>query len=402
MTFARSLCAAAMLVSLSCGATRAADTEPGPGVSASEITIGQTMPYSGPASAYAAIGVAEAAYFRMINERGGIGGRKVTLLSLDDGYTPSRAVEQTRRLVEQDRVQLIFSMFGTATNAAVQRYLNDRGVPQLFPVSGASRWDDPGRFPWTMGFQPTLRTEGRTVARYLLRTHPNARVAVLYQNDDFGKDYVKGLEEGLGPEGKRSLVMKASYETADPTVESQIIALRASGADTLVNVSTSKFTAQAIRKIHDLGWQPLHFVFSGSSSRAEVLAPAGLDNAQGLMTTQWAKDPTDPKWRNDTATHDWLQWMASHNPHGERDSSLNVAGYNWAMALEQVLRQGAGDLSRANIMRQAASLDLQLPMMLPGIKVSTSTHRFNAIRDLALKRFNGEFWESVGDIIYGE
>jgi ABC-type branched-subunit amino acid transport system substrate-binding protein len=402
MILAKLLCTTAVLVCLSCSDLRARDIETGPGLSATEITIGQTMPYSGPASAYAAIGRAEAAYFRMINERGGIGGRKVTLLSLDDGYTPNRTVEQVRRLVEQDHVQLIFSTFGTATNAAIQRYLNDRGVPQLFPVSGSARWADPDRFPWTMGFQPTLRAEGRAIARYILQAQPNALIAVLYQNDDFGKDYVKGLEQGLGTQAKRRLAMRASYETTDPTVESQIIALRASGADILIDVSTSKFTAQAIRKMADLDWRPLHFVFSGSSSRAEVLAPAGLDNARGLMTSQWAKDPTDPKWQNDAATQEWLQWLARYYPQGERDSALNVAGYNWAMVLDRLLRQCGSDFSRVNIMRQAANLDFQLPMMLPGIRVSTSPHRFNAVHDLALKRFNGEFWESVGDIILGE
>jgi branched-chain amino acid transport system substrate-binding protein len=402
MSIARAMYAAAILVSLPWCAPLGANNDMGPGVSDSEVKIGQTMPYSGPASAYAAIGKAEAAYFRMINERGGIDGRKVNLLSLDDGYSPPRTVEQIRRLVEQDHVQLIFSTFGTATNAAVQRYLNERGVPQLFPVSGAKRWGDPDRFPWTIGFQPTLQAEGRAVAYYIMQTRPNARVAVLYQNDDFGKDYLKGFEERLADEGKRILVSKASYEITDPTVDSQIIALRASGADTLVDVSTGKFTTQAIRKTGDLGWRPLHFVFSGSSARAEVLRPAGLENAKGLMSAQWAKDPTDPRWRDDAATRDWVQWMKRYNPQGELDSTLNVAGYNWTMALEQVLRQCAGDLSRANIMRQAANLDIQLPMVLPGIRLSTGPRQFHAIRDLALKRFTGEFWESVGEIIPGE
>jgi len=402
MNIARAMYAAAILVSLPWCAPLGANNDMGPGVSDSEVKIGQTMPYSGPASAYAAIGKAEAAYFRMINERGGIDGRKVNLLSLDDGYSPPRTVEQTRRLVEQDHVQFIFSTFGTATNAAVQRYLNERGVPQLFPVSASKRWGDPDRFPWTIGFQPTLQAEGRAVAQYIMQTRPNARIALLYQNDDFGKEYLKGFEESLPDKGKWMLVSKASYEITDPTVDSQIIALRASGADTLVDVSTGKFTTQAIRKTGDLGWRPLHFVFSGSSARAEVLRPAGLENAKGLMSAQWAKDPTDPRWRDDAATRDWVQWMKRYNPQGELDSTLNVAGYNWTMALEQVLRQCAGDLSRANIMRQAANLDIQLPMVLPGIRLSTGPRQFHAIRDLALKRFTGEFWESVGEIIPGE
>jgi branched-chain amino acid transport system substrate-binding protein len=379
-----------------------ADKKYDPGVTDSEIKIGQTMPYSGPASMYATIGRAEDAYFRMVNDQGGVNGRRIVLISLDDGYTPPKAVEQTRKLVESEEVLLVFSTFGTATNAAVQSYLNKHGIPQLFPVSGATRWGDPEHFPWTMGLQPTLQTEGRIVARYLLQHRPGAKIGVLYQNDDFGKDYLKGLKNGLGGKAATMVVREDSYDITDPTVDSQIIALRASGADVLVDVSTAKFAAQAIRRVYDMGWKPLHFVFSGATGRSEVLIPAGLEKAAGLVSTAWAKDPTDPQWRNDAATRAWIAWMNQYYPQGDPSSSFNVAGYNWAMTLVQVLRQCGDDLTRDNLMRQAANLDIELPMLLPGIKVSTSPTQFFPVRDMQLKKFNGDFWESFGEVMRAE
>src|SRR5579863_7435434 len=272
----------------------------GPGVTDAEIKIGQTMPYSGPLSTYGTIGKAESAYFHMINEQGGVNGRKIVLVSLDDGYSPPRTLEQTRRLVEQDQVLLLFNSFGTAPNAAIQPYLNERGVPQLFPLSGATRWGDPEHFPWTIGFQPSLQVEGYAVARYIRQQWPNAKIAVLYQNDDFGKDYMKGLADGLGEVARRAIVGETSYETTDPTVDSQIVTLQASGADVLVNVSAGKFTAMAIRKAYQIGWRPSQFIFSGASTREAMLGLPRPGQAAGLITAQWFKDPTDPTWRNDS------------------------------------------------------------------------------------------------------
>jgi branched-chain amino acid transport system substrate-binding protein len=389
----------AILLGLALAQPAAAAKSYGPGVTDSEIRIGQTMPYSGPASIYGTIGRAESAYFRMVNDRGGVNGRKIILVSLDDGYSPPKALEQTRKLVEHDEVLLIFSTFGTATNSAIQRYLNEHRVPQLFPISGATRWGDPERFPWTMGFQPTLQAEGRVAARYLLQERPSAKIAVLYQNDDFGKDYLKGLKDALGTNAATMIVGEATYETTDPTIDSQIIGLRGSGADVLVDVSAAKFTAQAIRKVYDIGWKPLHVVFSGATGRSEILEPAGLQKAVGLVSAAWAKDPTDPQWRDDPATKEWIDWMSRYYPEGDPTSSFNVAGYNWAMALIQVLRQCGADLSRDNIMRQAANLDLELPMLLPGIKVRTGPRQFFPVRDLQLKRFNGEIWQSFGAVM---
>ena len=392
----------AALASLSIPGTASAGKVDPPGVSDSEIKIGQTMPYSGGASAYGTIGKAEAAYFRMVNEQGGINGRKLVLKSLDDGYSPPKTVEQTRKLIEQDGVLLIFGTFGTAQNAAVQRYLNERGVPQLFPVSGASRWGDPEHFPWTMGFQPTYRIEAGVIARYLLEHKPNARIAVLSEDDDFGRDYLGGLKSALGEAAHRMIVGEATYQGSDPTVDSQIVTLQASGADVFVDVSTAKFTAQAIRKAYDIGWKPLYFVFSGATARAAVLEPAGLEKSRGLMSVQFAKDPTDPRWQDDRATQEWRAWMARYYADGDPASSFNVAGYNWAMALVQVLKQCGDDLSRENIMRQAANLDVELPMLLPGIRLHTGPKQFLPIREMQLKRFDGAVWESFGEVIKAE
>jgi branched-chain amino acid transport system substrate-binding protein len=371
-----------------------------PGVSDSEIRIGQTMPYSGPASAYGAIGHAEAAYFTMLNEQGGVNGRRITLLSLDDGYSPPRTFEQTRRLVEQENVAFIFSSLGTPTGVVVHKYLNEKKVPQLFQSSGATFWGDPEHFPWTIGWQPNYQTEGAIYGRYLLQVKPNARVAVLYQNDDAGRDYVAGFKAGLGPEAaQRMIVAVATYETTDPTLESQIVTLQGSGADVLFDNSTPKFAAQAIRKVYDVGWRPLHFLMSVASSVSAVLEPAGFDKSQGLVSAAYLKDPNDPQWKDDPAFKDWLAFMQRYNPEGNLGDSFNVSGYSLAQTVVQVLKQCGDDLSRENIMRQAANLDLELPMLLPGIKVRTTPNSFYPVQRMRLARFAGKQWVLFGDVI---
>jgi ABC-type branched-subunit amino acid transport system substrate-binding protein len=371
-----------------------------PGVSDTEIRIGQTMPYSGPASAYAAIGRAEAAYFAMLNEQGGVNGRRITLLSLDDGYSPPKTFEQTRRLVEQENVAFIFSSLGTPTGVVVHKYLNEKNVPQLFQSSGATFWGDPEHFPWSMGWQPNYQTEGAIYGRYLLRVKPNARVAVLYQNDDAGRDYVAGFKAGLGAAAaQRMIIAVATYETTDPTLESQIVALQASGADVLFDNSTPKFAAQAIRKVYDVGWHPLHFLTSVASSVSAVLEPAGFDKSQDLVSAAYLKDPNDPQWKDDPAYKDWLAFMQRYDPEGNLGDSFNVSGYALAQTVVQVLKQCGDDLSRENIMRQAANLDLELPMLLPGIKVRTSPNNFYPVQRMRLARFEGKQWALFGEVL---
>ena len=372
------------------------------GASDTEIKIGQTMPYSGPGSAYGTIGRAESAYFQMINDQGGINGRKLTLLSLDDGYSPPKTVEQVRRLVEDDGVLLIFQSLGTAANTAIQRYLNARKVPQLFVATGATKWGDPQNFPWTMGWQPNYQSEGRIYAKYVLQHKPNAKVGVLYQNDDYGKDYLKGLKEGLG--SKASLIVReVSYEASDPTVDSQIITLQASGADTFFIFAIPKFAAQAIRKTYDIGWRPLAFVNNVSSSVASVLEPAGLDKSTGLITALYLKDPTDPQWQKEKSFKDWVEWMKRYYPQGDLTDIANVYGYSIAQTMVQVLRQCSDDLTREAVMREAANLkNLELPMLLPGIRVNTSPTDFYPVEQMQLARFDGKRWSLFGEVITGE
>jgi branched-chain amino acid transport system substrate-binding protein len=379
----------------------AAEKQYGPGVSDSEIKIGQTMPYSGPASAYSTIAKAEMAYFALLNEKGGIGGRKITLVSLDDGYSPAKTVEQTRRLVEQETVLLDFNPLGTAANTAIEKYLNEKKVPQLFVATGATKWGDPDHFPWTMGWAPTYQTEGHIFARYILSHVPDAKIAVLYQNDDYGKDYLKGLKDGLG-QASTLIVKEATYEVSDPTVDSQIVSLQASGANVFYDVSGPKFAAQAIRKVFDIGWHPLHLLNSVSGSVGAVLKPAGLDRAEGIVTATYIKDPTDPQWQDDPAFRDWLAWMQHYYPDGDLADIANVYGYSLAMTLVQVLTQCGDDLTRENVMRQAAHLDLELPMLLPGVKVGTSPTQFYPIRQMQLARFNGKIYERFGEVFSSE
>ena len=370
-----------------------------PGVTDSEIKIGQTMPYSGPASAYGTIGKAEVAYFAMVNEQGGVNGRKLNLISIDDGYSPPKAVEQIRKLVEQDQVAFIFQSLGTANNAAFRKYLNSRKIPQLFIASGASKWNDPEHFPWTMSWQPSYRTETFIYAKYILQTKPDAKIGVLYQNDDAGKDYLQSLREALG-KFDNMLVAAVSYEPTDATIDSQIIQLQASGVDTLLDATSAKFAAQAIRKIYDIGWKPLHIMNYNSSSIAAVLKPAGLAKSVGLITVAFLKDPNDPQWADDPAVAEWRAWMAAYFPEGDPADANNVYGHLVAQTLIQVLKQCGDDLSRDNIMRQAANLhEVTLPLLLPGMKLNTSPTDYRPLKQLRLARFNGQNWQLLADVV---
>jgi branched-chain amino acid transport system substrate-binding protein len=373
--------------------------ENAPGVSDSEIRIGQTMPFSGPASAYSAIGKAELAFFTMLNEHGGVNGRKIRLISVDDGYSPPKTFEQTRRLIEQEKVAFIFSSLGTPTGTVVHKYLNEHKVPQLFQASGASFWADPEHFPWTMGWQPNYKVEGAIYGRYLLQRDPHARIAVLYQDDDAGRDYVAGFRQGLGEAAKKLIVAVATYEVTDATLDSQIVSLQSSGATVLFDNTTPKFAAQAIRKTYDIGWRPLHFLMSVATSVSAVMAPAGFEKGQGIITAQYLKDPNDPQWQDDPGMKDWLAFMKKYYPEGNLGDSFNVYGYSVAETLVQLLKQCGNDLSRENIMRQAARLDIALPLLLPGIRVHTGPNDFSPVKQMRLARFEGKKWVLFGDVI---
>src|ERR1700722_7930796 len=371
-----------------------------PGVSDSEIMIGQTMPFSGPASAYAAIGNAEAAYFRMINDQGGINGRKINLIAYDDSYNPAKTVEQTRKLVESDGVLLMFGSLGTAPNAAVQKYLNDKKVPQLFTATGATRFSDPVNFPWTMPVIPSYQTEGRLYGRYILANHPNAKIGILYQNDDLGKDYITGLKQILGAQAASMIAPEAAYEPTDPTVDSQIVRLKSVGADLFYNISTPKFAAQAIRKIAELGWKPVHILANISSSVGGVLKPAGFEASQGIISVSYLKDPGDATWDNDPGMTKWRAFMDKYYPAGDKNSSLNTSGYGIAQLLEVVLRNCGDNLTRENVMKHATSLkDVQLDISLPGTVMNTSPTDYRVVKQLQTMRFKGEHWEGFGSII---
>jgi branched-chain amino acid transport system substrate-binding protein len=370
-----------------------------PGASDTEIKVGNIMPYSGPASAYGTIGKVEAAYFKMVNDNGGINGRKVNFISADDGYSPPKTVEMARKLVEQDEVLLVFQPLGTAPNTAIQKYLNVKKVPQLFVATGASKWNDPKDNPWTMGWQPSYQTEGSIYAQYVLKTKPDAKIAILYQNDDYGKDYLKGFRDGLG--AKTSLIVKeVSYEVSDPTVDSQMVQLQASGADVFFNITTPKFAALAIRKAYDLGWKPIHFLNNVSASVGSVLVPAGLEKAVGVISTQYIKDPTDPQWAKDPAVMAWRDFMAKYYPDGDLKDSSNIYGYTAAASLAQVLKQCGDNLTRENVMKQAASLkDFRVETMLPGIKMNTGPADFAPIESVQLIKFDGKQWVRFGDVM---
>jgi branched-chain amino acid transport system substrate-binding protein len=370
-----------------------------PGVTATEIKIGNTNPYSGPASAYGTIGKVIAAYFKKVNEEGGINGRKINFITYDDGYTPPKTVEMVRRLVEQDQVAFVFQTLGTPTNSAIHKYMNQQKVPHLFVATGATKWGDPQHFPWTMGWQPTYQTEGKIYAQYILKNVPDAKIGILYQNDDYGKDYLKGLKDGLGDAAKKLIVLEQSYETTDPTIDSQIVNLKNSGANVFYNVTIPKFAVQAIKKAHDIGWKPLHLLNSVSQSVGVVLKPAGLDASKGLITVFSLKDPTDPQWKNDQGYKDWLAFMKKYYPDGNIEDTFNVYGYSVAQTMVHVLKQCGNDLSRANIMKQAASIkDLALPMLLPSIKINTGPNDFYPIEQEQLAKFDGERWALFGEI----
>ena len=374
----------------------------GPGASDTEIKIGNTMPYSGPASAYGAIGKAEAAYFTMINEQGGINGRKINFITRDDGYSPPKAVELVRQLVEQDQVLFLFQTLGTPSNTAIQGYLNDNKVPQLFVATGADKWNDPKNHPWTMGWQPSYRVEARIYARYILKNLPDAKIAVLYQNDDFGKDYLIGLREGLGAKADKMIVATQSYETTDPTVDSQVASLQGSGADVLLTAATPKFAAQAIRKVFDIGWKPTHFLTNVSISVKAVLQPAGPEKGVGIISAGYLKEPTDPQWKNTPEYNEWLDWMKKYNSSANVADGNNVYGYTVSQTMVDVLKAAGNNLTRENIMKQAANIHSEkLPMLLPGITVSTSPTDFAPIKQMQLEKFDGTTWQLFGEVLSG-
>ncbi len=371
------------------------------GVTATELKIGNFMPYSGPASAYGVIGRGDSAFFKMVNDNGGVGGRQINYISYDDGYSPPRSVEQTRRLVEQDRVAFLYHTLGTPTNSAVVRYVNARKVPHLFLATGADKWGNYRETPWTIGWQPSYRTEAQIYAKYMLEQKPSAKVALLYQNDDFGKDYVTGVKDVLGNRFDQ-MVTTASFEVTDPTVDSQIVTLRGTGADVLITAATPKFAAQTIRKVHDIGWRPMHFMTNVSISVAAVMRPAGPERGIGIITSAYQKDVTDPAWANDPHLQEWRAFMQKYLPEGDQADSGYVTSYNCTTTLMHVLRQCDGDFSRENIMRQVANLhDLEIPLLLPGIKVNTSPTNFHPIRQMQLQKWSGEHWERFGDVIQG-
>jgi branched-chain amino acid transport system substrate-binding protein len=393
---------AIIISGLSVVAGRGAEPPNAPGITDTEIKIGQTMPYSGPISGYGTIGKAELAYFRMVNDNGGVNGRKINLISRDDGYSPPKTVEQIRELVEVENVAFIFQSLGDVTNAAVQRYLNDRGIPQLFLADGSARWDDPQHFHWTMAWQPSYRTEGRIDAAYILRTRPDAKIGVLVQDSLGGRDYVAGLEEGLGDRAKTMIVDKLTYQVTDATVDSQIGLLQVSGADTFFDISVPKFAAQAIRKLWDINWKPLHVLTFVSTSVGGTLKPAGLDRSVGIVSVGILKDPTDPKWDGDAGMKEWRAWMDKYYPEGDRSDGANIYGYLIAQTLMQVLRQCGNNLSRENIMHEAANLhDLELPLLLPGIRISTSPTDYRPVKQMQPVRFNGRNWDLFGDLLAG-
>ena len=365
-----------------------------------EIKLGHINPYSGPTSAYSAIGKSIGAYFDNINAEGGINGRKIKYISLDDGYNPAKTVEQARKLVEQEEVLLIFQALGTPSNSAIHKYMNDKKVPQLFNATGATKWGDPKNFPWTMGYQPSYQSESKVFAAHIMETKPDAKIAILYQNDDYGKDYLKGFEDGLGEKGKTMIVSKLTYEVTDPTVDSQMVSLKASGADTFFNITTPKFAAQAIKKAAELGWKPVHYLNSVSSSVGSVLTPAGLEASVGIYTANYIKDPTDPQFQKGKEWDDWVAYMKKYHPTGAMNDNFNVYGYTVAQLMVQVLKQAGDDLTRANVMKQAANLDLTLPMLLPGVNIKTTPDDFFPIEREQLGRFDGKTWVLFGKV-YG-
>ena len=372
------------------------------GVTATEIKIGNIMPYSGPASAYGAIGHGHVAFFKRLNEQGGVGGRKVNFITLDDGYAPPKTVEQARRLVEQEQVAFLFNPLGTPNNSAIQKYMNQKKVPHIFLSTGADKWGDPEHFPWTMGWQPSYRTEAQIYAKYIMKNKPAAKVVVLYQNDDFGKDYLIGLKDGFGKDYAKYVLKEFSFEVTDATIDSQAVSMQATGADTIVTAATPKFAAQMIRKVADMNWKPLHFLTNVSASVGAVITPAGPEKAVGIITSAYAKDPTDPTWDKDAGMIEWRAFMKKYLPDADLTDGGYVFSYGVCTTLLQVLKQCGTDFSRENIIKQAASLkNLVVPTLLPGVIVSTSATNFHPIRQMQLSKWSGKTWELFGDIIEG-
>jgi branched-chain amino acid transport system substrate-binding protein len=370
------------------------------GATDTEIKIGNIMPYSGPASAYGVIGKTEQAYFNKINAEGGINGRKINFVSYDDGYSPPKTVEQARKLVESDEVLLVFNSLGTPPNSAIQKYMNSKKVPQLFVATGATKWNDPKEFPWTMGWQPNYQSESQIYAKYILKELPNAKIAILFQNDDYGKDYVKGLKDGLGAKAASMIVAEESYETTQPTIDSSIVKLKSTNADVFFNVTTPKFAAQAIKKMTEIEWKPLHFLNNVSVSIGSVMKPAGFENAQGIISSSYLKDTSDPQWKDDAGMKAFDEFLAKYFPEGNRIDANLMYGYTVAQGLVHVLKNCGDNLTRENIMKQAASIqNLELGGLLPGIKVNTSATDFAPLSQLQLMKFKGETWDRFGEII---
>jgi len=404
MRSSQHLCIAALaatLIALTSGSALAQkryDT----GASDTEIKIGNIMPYSGPASAYGVIGKTQEAYFNKINAEGGINGRKIKFISYDDGYSPPKAVEQVRKLVESDEVLVVFNPLGTPSNTAIQKYLNAKKVPQLFVATGATKWNDPKNFPWTMGWQPSYQSEAHIYAKYLMKEKPDGKIAILYQNDDFGKDYLKGLKDGLGPKDSM-IIAEESYETSEPSIDNHIVKLKASGADVFMSITTPKFAAQAIKKLAEIDWHPVHIVSNVSASVGGVIKPAGFENAQGILSAAYAKDGADPQWDNDPGMKRFFEFLAKYYPDGNRLDGSTVYGYGVAQTMVKVLQMCGDDLTRANVMKQAASLkDFEPDTLLPGIKINTSPTDFAPIEQLQMMRFKGEKWDLFGDIMSGD
>jgi len=398
----RSILAAAPAAALALNVRPAHAKDYGPGVTDTEIKIGNTVPYSGPASSYGTIGKAQAAYWKMVNEKGGINGRKINFISYDDGYTPPKTVEQVRKLVEQDEVLCTNATLGTPTNSAIWQYMNQKKVPQLFVATGATKWNDPEHHPWTMGWQPNYQSEGHVYAAYILQNKPDGKIGVLYQNDDFGKDYLKGLKDGLSDKAAKMIINEGPYETTDPTVDSLIVGMKAAGCDVFVNTGIPKFAAQAIRKAAEIEWKPLHILSSVGNSVGAALKPAGLENAKDIVSDFYLKDPTDPAWKDDQGLKDWRAFMDKYYPEGDKTDVGNVIGYSFGQTLTQVLTQCGDNLTRANLMKEAANLkDFALPLVLPGIKLNTTPKDFAPIKQVQMAKFTGERWELFGSLLNG-
>ena len=394
---------AALLLAATLSTAASAQKKYDTGASDTEIRIGNIMPYSGPASAYGVIGKTEEAFFRKINAEGGINGRKINYVTYDDAYSPPKTVEQARKLVESDEVLMVFNSLGTPPNSAIQKYLNQKKVPQLFVATGATKWNDPQNFPWTMGWQPNYQSETVIYAKYILKNKPDAKIAVLYQNDDYGKDYLKGFKDGLGAKAASLIVIEDSYEVSEPTIDSHIVKLRASGADVFMNITTPKFAAQAIKKNAEIGWKPLHFLNNVSASVGSVIKPAGFENAQEIISSQYFMDPTDAQWKNDPAMIAWNQFLDKYYPEANRADASVMYAYIVSQGLVHVLKACGDDLTRENVMKEAASIkDYEPAGLLPGIKVNTSATDFAPLSQLQLIRFKDEHWERFGEILSGD